>query len=105
MSLALAIFLFVTGILLLRQSPVAVRLLKCYAWTKLPLAILGGFAVVWLWGSFSGDMMRAPTDSDRATATAWGIGFAIAGLAFPAAVLLMTSAPGLREYFSESPAA
>jgi hypothetical protein len=100
MSLALAIFLFVTGILLLRQSPVAVRLLKYYAVTKLPLAILGGIAVAWLWGSFSAAMMSAPTDSDRATATAWGIGLAIAGLVFPLAILAMLASPGVKEYFT-----
>lgn len=101
MSLALAIFLFVIGILLLRQSATAARLLKCYAWTKLPLAILGGIAVAWLWGSFSGSMTNAPTDGDRAAATGWGIGLAIAGMAFPIAILAVLASPGVKDYFSE----
>jgi hypothetical protein len=102
MSLALAIFLLVTGILLLRQSSIAVRLLKLYAWAKLPLAIVGGIGVAQLWGSFSGGMMTTATDSDRALATGWGIGLAIAGLAFPLAILAMLAAPGVKQYFSEN---
>ena len=102
MSLALAIFLFVTGILLLRQSPAAPRLLKCYAVAKLPLAILGGIAVAWLWGSFSTDMLRSTVvQADQAAATGWGIGFAIAGLAFPIAIFAIFVSPGVKEYFSE----
>ena len=105
-SLFVAIYLLIVGIMVCRQSFSSPKLLRIYAWIKIPLACLAGFSAGWLaWRimevaakSAAGVTGGAPTLS-AAPAITWGISAFVLGVAFPIAVLISLRTPALREYF------
>jgi hypothetical protein len=99
LSAALAIYLFVSAILTLRQSPRGGRLHMIYAWLKAPLAILAGVGVALLWGSYASDVMAAPGQRDRNAAMGYGAVLAVAGLAYPVVLWVVLRSRAVREYY------
>jgi hypothetical protein len=98
LSIALAIYLLVIGILMLRQHPRAGRLHKIYAFLKIPIAIAGGIAWIVFWASFSTTGTGAATMSPGVI-----VGCAIAvivGLLYPVALLVALHTRAVREYYA-----
>jgi hypothetical protein len=108
LSVALAIYLLVIGILMLRQHPRAGMLHKLYAWIKIPVAIMGGIAWVLLWTSImSSAVAAAPGGSTPATTgavtTAVVTGSVIAivvGCLYPVSLLFALRSKTVREYYA-----
>lgn len=101
LSLALAIYLLVIGILMLRQHPRGARLHKIYAWLKIPTAIVGGIAWVMLWTSIIAS--TAPAGSAGAVTPTIITGSVIAivvGCLYPVALLIALQVKSVREYFA-----
>jgi hypothetical protein len=104
-SVALAIFLLIVGILVFRSSFHSPRLLRIYAWIKIPLALLGALAFCWMNYDHAVAMMKAFASSTPYAVgpvslneyIAWGCVLAIIGLAFPLGLLIVLR--GLRDYF------
>ncbi|HEV2295608.1 MAG TPA: hypothetical protein VGR35_17300 [Tepidisphaeraceae bacterium] len=100
LSLGLAIYLLVIGILMLRQHPRAGRLHKIYAWVKIPVAIVGGIAWVLLWTSFA---TLGTGTAPAATSPGFVIGCIVAvlaGCAYPIAILIALRTRAVREYYA-----
>ena len=100
-GLALAIYLLVIGILMLRQHPRAGRLHKIYAAIKIPLAIVAGIAWPVFWASFStmgAGTTTAPTFTP-ALITACVIAVLV-GCAYPIALLIAFRTRTAREYYA-----
>jgi hypothetical protein len=101
-SLALAIYIFVLGILLFRTSSRMPRLLRIYAFIKIPLAILAGAALPLMFyelattGSGSGPGFASATW----LFVIWGAVIAVLGSAFPTGLLIALRARSVREYFN-----
>lgn len=101
LSLALAVYLLVIGILVLRQSPRGAALHAVYAWIKIPLAILGGVAIAMLWGSFIGGMMQGAVGASDVTAVyVIAAMIALAGCIYPIALLIVLRTRGVRDYYN-----
>ncbi len=106
-SIALATFLLVAGILVLRHSPRGGRLHAAYAWLKIPLAIGGAAAAAWLWWSF--DANPAPgggggpgvADTNYVITTAALA--AIVTCLHPLALLIALRQRPVREYYQAGP--
>jgi hypothetical protein len=107
LSLLLAIFLLVTGILVLRQTPGGRKLLLAYALLKLACGVLGIVALSWMirsiWASdanaaFGYASTMAGMAKGMATAATV---LACIGLLFPLAVLLvMLGSKEVRDYYA-----
>lgn len=98
-SVALAIYIFVLGILLFRMSSRMPRLLRIYALLKIPLAILAGIAwplMVYEIAASSG----ATGSSANWAYFIWGGTVTVLGCAFPIGLLIALRAKSVREYFS-----
>jgi hypothetical protein len=106
LSGALAIYLIVVGIIVLRGSFVGPRLLRIYAWTKIPLAILAGVGVGMLMYQFYSGFSNMPGFAGANGAsfgplgTLYGIGLGLLGLAFPVGVLIALRSRTVRGYFN-----
>jgi hypothetical protein len=97
---ALAIYLLVVGILMLRQHPRAGRLHKVYAVLKIPLAIAAGIAWPMFWTSINPiGGITASTRMSAALITGCVITIVV-GCAYPVFVLVALRTRGVREYFS-----
>jgi hypothetical protein len=99
-SLALAALLMVAGVCTLRQSPTARRYLLIYALVKIPLAILGTAALVWMNYEFIASASAGNSSGPQAS----GVAMVVAmigglGIVFPVALLLALQTRGAREYF------
>ncbi|MDQ3440520.1 MAG: hypothetical protein M3478_09245 [Planctomycetota bacterium] len=101
LGLALAIYLLVIGILMLRQHPRAGRLHKIYAAIKIPLAIAAGIAWPMFWMSIgpAGAGAGTTTTFTPALITACVI-TALVGCAYPIALLIAFRTRVAREYYS-----
>lgn len=97
LSVGLAIYLLVIGILVLRQSPRGRRLHRIYAIAKIPLAVIGGWATWRLWATFFAGMgAGAPANS------VWGVWILLLTLlavAYPIGLLIALSSRTAREYY------
>lgn len=104
-SAALAILLIVASIVVLRGSFLAPRLMRIYAWAKIPLALLGGAALAWMGYEFYMGMSGMPGMPAQATAGAYGyfiVGLTMAaiGMAFPIGVLIALRSRTVSSYFN-----
>lgn len=106
LSGALAIYLVVVGIIVLRGSFAGPRLLRIYAWTKIPLAILAGVGVGMLMYQFYSGFSNMPGFAGANAAsfaplgTLYGVGLGLLGLAFPVGVLIALRSRTVRGYFN-----
>lgn len=105
-SAALAVLLIVASIVVLRGSFLAPRLMRIYAWAKIPLALLGGAALAWMGYEFYMGMSGMPGMAAQAT-TAGAYGYFIVGLtmaaigmAFPIGVLIAMRSRTVNSYFN-----
>ena len=103
-SLALAVFLLVTGIMTLRQSPRGRRLHLIYACIKIPLAIAAGVASAQVARDFAAAMAAMPGGAAAAAgAGGWslfsGVIPVILGCAYPIALLIVLNLKPVREYY------
>ncbi len=100
LSLGLAIYLLVIGILMLRQHPRAGRMHKIYAWLKIPIAIVGGIAWIFFWTSFA---TLGGGTAPAATSPGVMIGSVIAvvvGCLYPVALLIALHTRRVRDYYA-----
>jgi hypothetical protein len=106
MSLALAIYLFVVGLMVLRGSFRAPRLLRIYAWIKIPLSLLATAGIVWMMVEIFASIARSSQLGTAAPAAImgvfWGIIIAAVGLAYPIALLIVVRTRTVRDYFSST---
>jgi hypothetical protein len=92
-STGLAIYLLVVGILVFRSSFNSPRLLRIYAWVKIPLAVTAAVALVLV--------NYASAGSDRAQVVLWAVALGAAGMAFPIGLLVALRSRTLKEFFGE----
>lgn len=95
LSLGLAIYLFVIGIMVLRQSPRGRRLHRIYAFAKIPLALVGGWATWRLWTSFFSGF--GPGFSTAWTP--WIVAITFLACLYPIALLIVLQSRTAREYY------
>src|SRR5688500_744966 len=103
LGLALAIYLLVIGILMLRQHPRAGRLHKIYAAIKIPLAIAAGIAWPVFWMSIT--TMGTGTGTTNTPTFTPGLITAcvvavLVGCAYPIALLIAFRTRAAREYYA-----
>lgn len=103
LSLVLAVLLLVAGIMVLSQSPRALRLHQFYAWAKIPVAILGGIGMAWLYSS----MMTAFTPGGAPAVPGmnsvwiiWAAVMALISCAYPVALLITLRTRTVRAYYN-----
>ena len=107
-SLALAIYLLVCGIMAFRPSPRVPRLLRIYAFLKIPLALIAGASVGWMGYQFATAITSStaattgvPTAAPAVAAfIVWGSIIAAFGLAFPIALLITLHTRTVKGYYS-----
>jgi hypothetical protein len=103
-SFALALFLLIAGIRVLRRSPAALRHHRLYAWVKLPVALVGSVAVGWFLSEMIGSFATGPTPLAAfgsakplffVVYTGW---YALMGSAYPVGLLFTLRSHKVREY-------
>ena len=103
-SLALAVYLLVVGILVCRSSFKSPKLLRIYAWIKIPLACLASFAVGWLtWRimELAGSAGGPPTSPVSFAGVLFYAGLVfVLGILFPVAVLICLRTRTVQSYFN-----
>ena len=103
-SVGLAIFLLVVGIQVLAGSFRARRLLKIYAWLKIPLAVTAGIALPIMFYEFVGGVAASTPGGGAAPVAAgfavWGVVMTILSLAFPVALLITLRTRTVRNYYN-----
>jgi len=110
LGLALALYLLVAGIFMLRASPYAVRLHWWYVLLKIPLVIATTAVTVWMWSGLMKSMlttMPAPAPGAPAAATmqSWMMHIttfigALLSLAYPIALIFVLRSRTVRNYFN-----
>jgi hypothetical protein len=99
LSLGLAIYLLVIGILMLRQHPRGGRLHKVYAVLKIPVAIAGGIAWIAFWRSIGAGAGGPGAGFTSAMTTAAVIAIVI-GCLYPVALLIALHTRAVWEYYA-----
>ena len=103
LSIGLAVFLFVSALMILRHGTSGRRQHLIFAALKIPLVLAGSAAATWMYSDLFGSMIAgAPGGSAgmmRMVAIGWGSGFAVLGLIYPIALLIALNTPTVREYF------
>jgi hypothetical protein len=108
LSFLLAIFLLVTGILVLRQTPAGRKLLLAYALLKLAAGILGIVALAWMLRTITASDANNLGFASNIAKTFKGMGTAALiltciGLIFPLAVLLiLLSSKEVKDYYARA---
>ena len=105
LSGALAIYLFIAGIQVMRQSPAGARLHWIYIAIKIPLALLGGAALIWLAMDFGAGVAGMVSQGGAAPAiqTTYATMSAmtmIAALIYPIALLFALRSQTVRQYYN-----
>ena len=102
LSIALAIYLLVIGIMVLRQSPRGRRLHFIYVFFKIPLAIAGPIAFLWMFSGFLASFAFSPGGSSPATFVyiIWGVVLVVLGAAYPVGLLFALNARTVRDYYN-----
>ncbi|HEY2585894.1 MAG TPA: hypothetical protein VGI81_09035 [Tepidisphaeraceae bacterium] len=106
LSAALAIYLLVVGVIVLRGSFIGPRLLRIYAWAKIPLAILAGVGVGTLMYQLYAGMSSMPGYAGANAASfapigiIYGVVLGVLGVAFPIGVLIALRSRTVRGYFN-----
>ena len=105
LSVALAVYLLVVGILVLRQSPRGRRLLYLFAALKIPLAIAAGIGFAWMWSTVGQDdpgPWGGAADPDAAqTIKVWGGVLAVLGCIYPVALLVALRTRAVKDYYND----
>jgi hypothetical protein len=105
---ALAVYLFVIGILVLRQSPRGRTLHRLYALVKIPVAILGAAAAWWLTLSYAEALLAAAGPANPLAAVSGGaadtigtqqVVFGVLGLIYPIALLIVLQTRAVKDYY------
>jgi hypothetical protein len=91
----LAVYLFVCGILVLRQSWYGARLHWLYVWVKLPLVLAGLSVSIWLMRS-----MQWPPGIPLTMLIWMALGTAALGLAYPVGLIFALRSRPVRAYYS-----
>lgn len=107
-SIGLAIYLLIVGILVLRGSFASPRMLRIYAWIKIPLALIAGIGLTMLGYALSRAIMNNPAmGAASSSADSARVGFTIGGglailfgLAFPVALLIALRSKTVSEYYN-----
>lgn len=107
-SIGLAIYLLIVGIIVLRGSFAAPRMLRIYAWIKIPLALIAGIGLTLLGYELANAILSSPAVGMGAPAAgSTKLGFAIAGaaaiifgLAFPVGLILGLRSKAVSDYFN-----
>ncbi len=104
----LAIFLFICGLLVLRDSPAARRMHLAWAILKLPLAVVGGVAT-WMMlhdmgAAGSGGGSGAQSAGQEVFASMMTVLTVLLVCAYPVAVLIVMNRKTAREYYASRPA-
>jgi hypothetical protein len=101
-SLGLAVFLLVSGIVTLGQSPRGRRLHLVYAWIKIPLELVAVVAALWI----ARDLMASVATGGAGVGVATlsyglvtGLIPALLGLAYPVGLLIALNTRAMREYY------
>ncbi len=102
-SFGLAIYLFVIGILVMRQSLAGRRLHLIYAWLKLPLAVAGGMSMTWLYSTFLNIGPRAAIARPGIIYSA--LWMSVIACIYPIALIITLSTRSMREYYRPEPRA
>jgi hypothetical protein len=108
LSLGLAIYLLVAGIMVLRNSLSGRKLHWIYVAIKIPLVILAIAASVWMWSEFFNSMSSAISSSSGAAPKAsfgsviiiWAIVGGVIALAYPVALIFALSSRTVRDYYN-----
>jgi hypothetical protein len=104
LSVVWAIYLLIVGILVMRSSFKSPRLLRIYAWVKIPLAMMAGAALGWMIYGFATAVKNTPggvsTTSGFFMIAVWIAILIALGLAFPISVLIVLRARSVREFFN-----
>lgn len=99
LSLLLAIFLLIAGIMATRNSPRARKLHLIYAYLKLPIGIADVAAGAWLWHSMFSKFPGAGLSPTWSIATIVSIP-ALLGLLYPVALLIVMHTRTVKAYYS-----
>jgi hypothetical protein len=112
LSLGLAIFLLIAGILVLRDSPKGARLHWVYVAIKIPLVIVAVVASWWVWSGFASSLNAAVAASVPPGAAAppppafgrlmfvWAIMGGLLALAYPVGLIFALSTRTVRNYYN-----
>lgn len=100
LSIALAIYLFVIGILVLRNSQKGRRLHYWYAGWKIPLSLLSAGANAWLWSSFAQGLPGAQATPASIVLGVWMGLFSGFGVAYAIGLLFALRAKTVVAYYS-----
>ncbi len=99
-SLALAVFLLLSGIFLLKESPRGRRLHQIFALIKIPLAVIAIAGFSWMMADLTSNMRRFPGGSGPSDGfVTFGIVLSAAGLIYPIALLIIMHTKTVREYY------
>lgn len=106
-SIGLAIYLLIVGIMVLRASFSSPRLLRIYAWIKIPLAIVAGFGLTRFGYALSNAFannpvmgMNASSGSPEAGYIIAGVAATLFGLALPIGLLIALRSKTVRDYYN-----
>jgi hypothetical protein len=107
-SIALAIYLLVVGILVFRASFRAQRLLRIYAWLKIPLALVTGIGLSIFGYQLASGIANNPAMGGTSAGTApvatsfivWGVVMALLGLALPIGLLFALRSRTVNDYYN-----
>jgi hypothetical protein len=106
---ALGVYLLIIGILVLRQSLRGRRLHLIYALLKIPVAVLAGVGLAWMWSSFIVNVATTTggvtppagvTSGMTAAAMWWAALLVLLGCAYPIFLLVALRTPTVREYYA-----
>jgi hypothetical protein len=101
---ALAIYLFVAGILVLRNVLSGRKLHWIYIWIKLPLALVAVAMTAWLWWQY-GEAARLNPGSTFTGEEGMAMGVMIAaifGLVYPLALMMTLKSRGMKDYYVQA---
>lgn len=107
-SVGLAIYLLIVGIVVLRGSFAAPRMLKIYAWIKIPLAVIAGVGLAMFGYALADAILSSPSlGMGGPNAGSTKLGFALGGaaaivfgLAFPVGLLLALRSKSVSEFYN-----
>lgn len=107
-SVGLAIYLLIVGIVVLRGSFAAPRMLKIYAWIKIPLALIAGVGLSMFGYALADAILNSPAfGMGGPNAGSIKLGFALGGaaaivfgLAFPVGLLLALRSKAVSEFYN-----
>ena len=98
---ALAVFLLIISIRLLRRPRQSLRPFRLFANAKLVTGVWAGLAIGWLTLSFLTSSLRGSTPAPNAVPTAASLGLlvAIIGVLYPVALLIIMRLRSVRDYY------